>query len=65
MAAIITVSSGTAAVGRAFTFQRNRAFLIGDETGVSMPADGELFLGINDSNFNDNSGAFTVKIETL
>lgn len=44
--------------------QRNRAFVIGDQTEVTMPSGGELFLGINDSNIDDNSGAFTVRIET-
>jgi hypothetical protein len=27
-----------------------------------MPAAGRLFLGINDDNFNDNSGEFRVEI---
>jgi len=42
----------------------NRPFSIGDRTSVVMPADGELLLGINDSNVNDNRGAFTVWIDT-
>jgi hypothetical protein len=37
--------------------------MIGDRASVVMPADGELFLGVNDSNFNDNGGAFTVRID--
>jgi hypothetical protein len=47
-----------------FGARNNRPFVIGDQTSVSMPADGELFLGINDSNFDDNAGTFTVRIET-
>jgi hypothetical protein len=43
--------------------QRNRAFVIGAQIDASMPADGELFLGVNDGHFDDNSGAFTVRIE--
>ena len=43
--------------------QRNRAFVIGDQTEVTMPSDGELFLGVNDGHFEDNTGAFTVRIE--
>ncbi len=41
-----------------------QVFLIGDRTSVAMPADGELFLGVNDSGLNDNSGSFQVKIST-
>jgi hypothetical protein len=29
---------------------------------VTMPADGELMLGINDDNVSDNAGAFQVQI---
>ena len=38
------------------------AFGIGNLTSVVMPGDGMLFLGVNDSGVNDNSGQFTVKI---
>jgi hypothetical protein len=37
-------------------------FLIGRNTSVQMPASGTLFLGINDDNTSDNSGAFRVTI---
>ncbi len=37
-------------------------FLIGASTVMTMPADGQLFLGINDDNVSDNSGAFSVRI---
>jgi hypothetical protein len=38
-------------------------FLIGDNrNAVSMPATGRLFLGINDDDFNDNSGSFQVTV---
>jgi hypothetical protein len=36
------------------------AFLIGDRGSVVMPADGQLFLGVNDSGLGDNQGSFTV-----
>ena len=41
-----------------------RPFAIGNLPTVTMPAAGELFLGINDSNVKDNSGFFTVIINT-
>jgi hypothetical protein len=28
-----------------------------------MPADGRLMLGVNDDNFADNTGAFSVKVQ--
>jgi hypothetical protein len=37
-------------------------FMIGRDTSVRMPASGTLFLGINDDNTSDNSGAFRVII---
>ena len=38
-------------------------FLIGTNTGaITMNGTGRLMLGINDTNFPDNSGAFTVQI---
>lgn len=40
-----------------------RPFAIGDRTSLNMPASGELFLGVNDSNLTDNSGSFTVRIK--
>jgi hypothetical protein len=40
-----------------------RPFVIGDGASVTMPDDGELLLGINDSIFTDNQGSFTVSID--
>lgn len=37
-------------------------FPIGDQTTVTMPANGQLFLGINDDDVNDNQGGFRVNI---
>lgn len=37
-------------------------FLIGNQSQVQAPAAGQLFLGINDSNFGDNEGAFQVQV---
>nr|MBA3296167.1 hypothetical protein [Acidobacteriota bacterium] len=38
------------------------AFAIGNQTTVTMPAAGQLFLGINDDGFEDNAGEFRVEI---
>lgn len=39
-------------------------FLIGNNTNpIAMPATGELFLGINDDKFSDNSQWFTVRVQ--
>ncbi len=37
-------------------------FGIGDQTSIPMPATGQLFLGVNDSNVGDNGGAFHVTL---
>jgi len=37
-------------------------FLIGNQTRVQMPASGQLFLGVNDGNLQDNSGSFQVQV---
>jgi hypothetical protein len=37
-------------------------FPIGDQTALPMPAAGQLFLGINDDELNDNNGEFRVRI---
>jgi len=37
-------------------------FLIGNQSRISAPAAGELFLGINDSNHADNEGSFQVQV---
>ncbi len=41
----------------------NDFIYIGSEREFVAARDGALFLGINEANLNDNSGAFTVKIE--
>jgi hypothetical protein len=52
-----------ALIGRIATGRASSApFGIGNLTSVNMPADGTLFLSVNDSGLNDNSGEFTVKI---
>lgn len=39
-------------------------FLIGSNTSpIAMPADGRLMVGINDDNFSDNTGSFSVKVD--
>jgi hypothetical protein len=39
-------------------------FLIGSNTSpIAMPADGRLMVGINDDNFADNTGSFSVKVD--
>lgn len=40
-------------------------FAIGNQTTVTMPARGELFLGVNDDHVNDNRGEFIVHIRNL
>jgi len=37
-------------------------FGIGNQTAVSMPADGRLYLGVNDDAVGDNRGEFTVDV---
>ena len=37
-------------------------FVIGNQTSITMPAAGRLFLGINDDHFGDNNGEFRVEI---
>ena len=52
------VSAG-ALLGRIGT---GAAFGIGDQLSIVMPATGELFLGVNDDNLQDNSGSYQVVI---
>jgi hypothetical protein len=47
---------------RAFGTSTSRPFAIADRTSIDMPGSGLLYLGVNDSNVNDNSGSFTVRI---
>ena len=37
-------------------------FFIGSQLTFTIPADGRLYLAINDDNFSDNSGSFSVRI---
>ena len=37
-------------------------FLIGSSLATSAPMDGRLILAINDDNYGDNSGSFTVRV---
>ncbi len=39
-------------------------FAIGSQGRVTMPASGELFLGVNDNYLTDNRGSFTVQISS-
>lgn len=43
--------------------QSSPAFLIGNQLIFTANADGRLFLAINDDDYSDNSGAFSVKIK--
>jgi hypothetical protein len=62
-----SVSQG-ALIGRVGGVARGRGasggqvFQIGDQTSVVMPADGTLYLGVNDSGLDDNRGNFSVRI---
>ncbi|MEO8520663.1 MAG: hypothetical protein ABI603_04825, partial [Acidobacteriota bacterium] len=49
-----------ALVGR---IDNGQAFGIGNLTTVSMPASGQLFLGVNDDKLDDNQGEFRVDIQ--
>jgi len=42
--------------------QSSPAFLIGSQLTFTATADGRLFLAINDDDYSDNSGSFSVKI---
>lgn len=42
--------------------QTSQAFFVGSQLTFNVPADGRLYLAINDDNYNDNSGSFTVRI---
>jgi hypothetical protein len=44
--------------------QMSQPFFIGSQLTLSVPVDGRLFLAINDDNFNDNSGSFSVRIRS-
>ena len=42
--------------------QSTPAFLVGSQQTFTVPADGRLFLLVNDDNFSDNSGSFSARI---
>ncbi len=42
--------------------QMSQAYLIGSNLTTTVPTDGRLFLAINDDDFSDNSGSFSVRI---
>jgi len=42
--------------------QTSQAFFIGNQLTFTAPVDGRLYLAINDDNYNDNSGSFSVRI---
>jgi hypothetical protein len=43
--------------------QQSQPFLVGAQVTFTAPADGRLFLLINDDNYSDNSGSFSVRIQ--
>ncbi|HVG32364.1 MAG TPA: LecA/PA-IL family lectin [Pyrinomonadaceae bacterium] len=45
--------------------QVTQAFFVGGQLNFAAPADGRLFLLVNDDNYNDNSGSFDVRIVYL
>ncbi len=42
-----------------------KPFGIGSQTSVTMPASGQLFLGINDDSLTDNQGEFQVQVQAV
>jgi hypothetical protein len=42
--------------------QASQPFLVGPSVTMTVPMDGRLILAINDDNYNDNSGSFSVRI---
>jgi len=42
--------------------QSSQPFLIGSQATITVPADGRLYLLVNDDNYSDNSGSFSVRI---
>jgi hypothetical protein len=45
------------------TGQQTQPFLVGDQMTLTVPSDGRLFLLVNDDNYSDNSGSFSVRIQ--
>lgn len=58
----------SAGVGALIAYIRNingslsPAYLIGSNLTTSVPMDGRLILAVNDDNYNDNSGSFSVRV---
>jgi hypothetical protein len=48
---------------RSTTGQMSQPFLIGSQVKMNAPADGRLYLAINDDDYSDNGGAFKVTIK--
>jgi hypothetical protein len=44
------------------TGQNTQAFLVGSQLTFTAPSDGRLYLMVNDDNYGDNSGSFSVRI---
>jgi hypothetical protein len=42
--------------------QSSQPFLVGSQVTFTAPSDGRLFLMVNDDNYSDNSGSFSVRI---
>ena len=42
--------------------QTSPAFLVGSQLTYTAPVDGRLYLAVNDDNYSDNSGSFSVRI---
>lgn len=47
---------------RSSTGQMSQPFFVGSQLTISAPADGRLYLAINDDDYSDNGGAFKVTI---
>jgi hypothetical protein len=47
---------------RSTTGQMSQPFFIGSQVTINAPADGRLYLAINDDDYSDNGGAFKVTI---
>ncbi|MGI8837908.1 MAG: LecA/PA-IL family lectin [Pyrinomonadaceae bacterium] len=43
--------------------QRTQPFVVGGQMTLTVPSDGRLFLLVNDDNYSDNSGSFSVRIQ--
>lgn len=45
--------------------QASQPFFVGSQLTFSVPVDGRLFLLVNDDNYSDNSGSFSVRISGI